>query len=66
MLVSQTNVTTNVPYRCVYPHNYFLIPPPTTNSDWLLHSFYPQIHTANPILLSYFFICDNGMSVHVS
>lgn len=64
MLVSQTNGTTNVPYRCVYPHNYFLTPPP--HSDWPLHSFYPHIHTANSLLLSYFFICDDGMSVHVS
>lgn len=64
MLVSQTNGTTNVPYISVYPHNYFLTPLP--QSDGLLHSFYPQIHTENPLLLSYFFICDDGMSDHVS
>lgn len=51
----------------VFTHTTIFLPPlPPPNSDWLLDSFYPQIHTANPLLLSYFFINEDGMSVHVS
>lgn len=55
MLVSQTNGTTNVPYRCVYPHNYFLTPPPQTVIDYytvFIPTFTLQIHFYSPTFLS--------------
>lgn len=58
--VSESNQWYNyVPYSSVYPHNYFWPPPPTLIDYYTV--FIPKF-----TLQIYFFICDNGMSVHVS